>query len=85
MWLDMDSLKLYVRLTGRMDNRDFHEKFLHPLKTLGFRFDPCRVAHGIEFRCPDECGLAIRQLESNFEVSMTEKKEIMYALGLKDG
>lgn len=82
IWLDGDATRLYVRLTGRMDNRDFHEKFLRPLRTLGFRFDPAHVAHFIEIGSPQECRLIVRQLEANFEVSRLEKKEIFYWLGL---
>ncbi len=84
IWLDPDSLKLYVKLNDRMDNRDFHEKFLRPLKVLGFRFDASRVAHGLELCEPGECGLLIRQLESSFSVSPLEKGEIMYWLGLRE-
>jgi hypothetical protein len=84
IWLDGDATRLYVRLTGRMDNRDFHEKFLRPIRTLGFRFDPATVAHCIEISSPQECGLVVRQLEANFEVSRLEKKEIFYWLGLPD-
>jgi hypothetical protein len=84
IWLDGDATRLYVRLTARMDNRDFHEKFLRPLRTLGFRFDPVAVAHCIEIDCPQECSLVVRQLEANFEVSRLEKKEIFYWLGLAD-
>jgi hypothetical protein len=67
-----------------MDNRDFHEKFLRPLRTLGFRFDPAAVAHFIMIGSPQECGLVIRQLEANFDVSRLEKKEIFYWLGLSN-
>lgn len=84
MWMDVDSLKLYVKLNERINNRDFHEKFLRPMKVLGFRFDPSRVAHTIDMTCPQEFALLARQLESNFDVSALEKKEIMYWLGLKD-
>ena len=84
IWLDGDGSRLYVRLSERMDNRDFHEKFLRPLRTLGFRFDPAAVAHFIEIGCQQECRLVIRQLEVNFEVSRLEKKEIFYWLGLAD-
>lgn len=84
IWLDGDATRLYVRLTGRMDNRDFHEKFLRPLRTLGFRFEPATVAHCIEIGSPQECALVVRQLEANFEVSRLEKKEIFYWLGLAD-
>ena len=84
IWLEGDATRLYVRLTGRMDNRDFHEKFLRPLRTLGFRFDPAAVAHCIEIGSPQECGLVVRQLEANFEVSRLEKNEIFYWLGLAD-
>lgn len=84
IWLEGDATRLYVRLTGRMDNRDFHEKFLRPLRTLGFRFDPAAVAHCIEIGSPQECGLVVRQLEGNFEVSRLEKTEIFYWLGLAD-
>lgn len=82
IWLDGD--RLFVKLNGRMDNRDFHEKFLAPLKVLGFRFDASKVAHGIEVRKPGECGLLMRQLELNFRVSPLEKEEIMYWLGLHE-
>lgn len=83
IWLDRDSSRLYVRLaSGRMENRDFHEKFLQPLRMLGFRFDPTEVAHYIEIGEPQECRLLFRQLEANFEVSRLEKKEICYWLGL---
>jgi hypothetical protein len=84
IWLEGDATRLYVRLTARMDNRDFHEKFLRPLRTLGFRFDPAAVAHFIEMDSPQECSLIVRQLETNFEVSRLEKKEIFYWLGLAD-
>jgi hypothetical protein len=84
IWLEGDATRLYVRLTDRMDNRDFHEKFLRPLRTLGFRFDPASVAHFIEIGSPQECGLVVRQLEANFAVSRLEKKEIFYWLGLAD-
>jgi len=82
IWLDSD--RLYVKLNGRMDNRDFHERFLAPLKVLGFRFDASKVAHGIEIRAPGECGLLMRQLEANFRLSPLEKEEIMYWLGLNE-
>jgi hypothetical protein len=83
IWLDRDSSRLYVRLaSGRMENREFHERFLHPLRTLGFRFDSATVAHFIEIGEPQECRLLFRQLEANFEVSRLEKKEICYWLGL---
>jgi hypothetical protein len=85
IWLDCDSSRLYVRLTDRMDNRDFHERFLRPLRTLGFRFDPAVVAHFIEIGCPPECRLVIRQLEASFEVSHMEKAEILRWLGLGEG
>jgi hypothetical protein len=84
IWLDCDATRLYVRLTARMDNRDFHEKFLRPLRTLGFRFDPAAVAHFLEIDCSRECSLVVRQLEANFEVSRLEKTEIFYWLGLAD-
>jgi len=84
LWLDGDAFRLYVKLNGRMDNRDFHEKFLAPLKVLGFRFDAGKVAHAIALSEPGECGLLLRQLESNFDVSPLEKEEIMYWLGLTD-
>lgn len=84
IWLDTDSFKLYVKLSDRMDNRDFHEKFLHPLKVLGFRFDAFRVAHCLELNEPGECGLLLRQLEASFRVSPLEKEEIMYWLGLRE-
>ena len=82
LWLNED--RLYVKLNGRMDNRDFHEKFLAPLKVLGFKFDASRVAHGIEVYEPEECGLLMRQLEANFRLSPLEKEEIMYWLGLQE-
>lgn len=82
IWLDSDRFKLYVKLNDRMDNRDFHEKFLGPLKVLGFRFDASKVAHGIELSEPQECGLIMRQLESNFRVSPLERDEILYWLGM---
>ncbi|HTY91103.1 MAG TPA: hypothetical protein VMC84_08005 [Methanocella sp.] len=84
IWLDSDGFKLYVKLNDRMDNRDFHEKFLAPLKVLGFRFDASKVAHGIEIGEPEELGLLIRQLELNFRVGPLEKEEIMYWLGLHE-
>ena len=83
IWLDSDTFKLYVKLNDRMDNRDFHEKFLTPLKVLGFRFDASKVAHALELSAPQECGLALRQLESSFRVSDLEKSEILYWLGLE--
>lgn len=82
IWLDMEPFKLYVKLNDRMDNRDFHERFLHPLKVLGFRFDASRVAHGLDLTAPQECGLLLRQLDANFRVSPLEKTEILYWLGL---
>ena len=82
IWLDGD--RLYVKLNGRMDNRDFQERFLAPLKVLGFRFDASKVAHCIDVREPGEYGLLIRQLELNFRMSPLEKEEIMYWLGLQD-
>ncbi|WP_174590853.1 hypothetical protein [Methanocella conradii] len=82
IWLDQDALKLYVKLSDRMDNREFHERFLAPLKVLGFHFDASKVAHCLELYEPHECGLLMRQLESNFRVSPLEKQEIMYWLGL---
>jgi len=82
IWLDTDLFKLYVKLNDRMDNKSFHERFLAPLKVLGFRFDASRVAHCIELE-PRECGLLMRQLESNFSVSPLEKNEILYWLGLE--
>jgi hypothetical protein len=84
IWPDGDATCLYVRLTGRMDNRDFHEKFLRPLRTPGFRFEPTAVAHRIEIGSPQECALVVRQLGANFEASRLEKKEIFYWLGLAD-
>ncbi len=84
IWLDGDASRLYVRLAGRMDNRGFHEQFLRPLRTLGFRFDPAAVAHFIAIGCPEECRLIIRQLEASFEVSRLEKTEILGWLGLRD-
>ncbi len=84
IWLDCEATRLYVRLIDRMENRDFHEKFLRPLRTLGFRFDPAAVAHCIAIGSPQECGLVVRQLEANFEVSRLEKKEIFYWLGLPE-
>ena len=86
VWLDRDSSRLYVRLaSGRMENRDFHEKFLQPMRTLGFRFDSTAVAHYICIGEPPECRLLFRQLEANFEVSRLEKKEICYWLGIGEG
>ncbi|MCD1293477.1 hypothetical protein CUJ83_00505 [Methanocella sp. CWC-04] len=85
IWLDIDTFKLYVKLNDRMDNRSFHEKFLQPIKALGFKFDPSHVAHMMELKSPQELNFLIRQLESNFKVSSLEKNEIMYTLGLKDG
>ncbi len=82
IWLDADSFKLYVKLNDRMDNKSFHERFLAPLKVLGFRFDASKVAHGLELYEPGECGLLMRQLEASFSVSPLEKNEIMYWLGL---
>ncbi len=84
IWLDTDSFKLYVKLNDRIGNQDFHEKFLRPLKVLGFRFDASRVAHCLELHEPGECGLLMRQLECSFSVSPLEKGEIMYWLGLCD-
>jgi hypothetical protein len=85
IWLDKGGSRLYVRLADRMDNRDFHDLFLRPLRTLGFRFDPGTVAHYIETDTPQECGLVVRQLEASFEVSRLEKQEIFYWLGIADG
>ena len=85
IWLDRDSSRLYIKLAGRLENRDFHEKFLQPVRTLGFRFDAAAVAHYIEIGEPQECRLLLRQLETNFEVSRLEKKEISYWLGLGEG
>jgi len=82
IWLDQEAFRLYVKLRDRMDNREFHERFLAPLKVLGFRFDASRVAHYIGLYEPQECGLLMRQLEANFRVSPLEKQEIMYWLGL---
>ncbi len=84
IWLDTDRFRLYVKLNDRMDNRDFHEKFLAPIKVLGFRFDASKVAHCLEIGEPEECGLLLRQLELNFRVSPLEKEEIMYWLGLHE-
>jgi hypothetical protein len=84
IWLDCDAFRFYVKLNDRMDNRDFHEKFLAPLRVLGFRFDASKVAHAITLSEPRECGLLLRQLESNFTVSPLEKEEIMYWLGLNN-
>lgn len=82
IWLDRGGSRLYVRLADRMENRDFHDLFLRPLRTLGFRFDPGAVAHYIETETPQECGLVVRQLEASFEVSRLEKQEIFYWLGI---
>jgi hypothetical protein len=82
IWLDSEAFKLYVKLDERMDNKDFHEKFLQPLKVLGFHFDASKVAHALELHEPAECGLLIRQLEASFSVSPLEKSEILYWLGL---
>lgn len=84
IWVDSDAFKLYVKLNDRMENRDFHEKFLKPLKILGFRFDPFQVAHAIDLSSPQECGLLLRQLESSFSVSDLQKSEIFYWLGLHE-
>jgi hypothetical protein len=84
IWLDSDRFRLYVKLNDRMDNRDFHEKFLRPLKVLGFRFDASKVAHCLELHEPGECGLLMRQLEASFSMSPLEKDEIMYWLGLHE-
>jgi hypothetical protein len=84
IWLDSDSFKLYVKLNDRMGNQDFHEKFLRPLKVLGFRFDASKVAHCLELHEPGECGLLMRQLEASFSMSPLEKDEIMYWLGLAE-
>ena len=84
IWLDSDAFTLYVKLNDRMENRDFHDRFLKPLKTLGFRFDPSRVAHAIALASPQECGLLLRQLDCSFSVSELQKKEILYWLGLDD-
>lgn len=83
--MDDDGSRLYVRLTEHMDNRCFHEQFLRPLRTLGFRFDAAAVAHCIDLEDPQECRLIVRQLEGSFEVSRLEKHEIFYWLGLADG
>jgi hypothetical protein len=83
IWLDSDSFKLYVKLNDRMDSRDFHEKFLGPLKVLGFKFDASKVAHALTLSSPHECGLLMRQLEHSFTISELEKQEIMYWLGLE--
>jgi hypothetical protein len=85
IWLDLDTSRFYVKLNDRIDNKDFHEKFLQPIKALGFRFDPQKVAHSLDINAPQECGLLIRQLDANFRLSQLEKNEIMYRLGLKDG
>ena len=85
IWLDETSSRLYVRLAGRMENRDFHDLFLRPLRTLGFRFDGAEVAHFLEFGSPQECRLIVRQLEASFEVSRLEKAEIFRWLGLGEG
>ena len=66
IWLDGEATRLYVRLLGRMDNRDFREQFLWPLQILGFRFDPAAVAHFIKIGSLQEYGLLVRQLEANF-------------------
>lgn len=84
IWLDRGGSRLYVKLTDRIDNRDFHDLFLRPLRTLGFRFDPGAVAHYIETETSQECGLVVRQLEASFEVSRLEKQEIFYWLGITD-
>jgi|AGTN01.1.fsa_nt_gi hypothetical protein len=60
IWLDGEATRLYVRLLGRMDNRDFPEQFLRPLQILGFRFDPVAVAHFIEISSSQECSLLVR-------------------------
>ncbi len=82
IWMEDD--RLFVKLNERMENRDFHEKFLAPLKVLGFRFDASRVAHALELFAPQECGLVLRQLDANFRLSPLEKEEIMYWLGLHE-
>ncbi len=82
IWLDRNGSRLYVKLADRMENRDFHDRFLRPLRTLGFRFDAGAVAHFIETGTPQECGLIVRQLEASFEVSRLEKQEIFYWLGI---
>ena len=84
IWLDCDAFKLYVKLNDRMENRDFHDRFLKPLKVLGFRFDPGQVAHAIDLDSPQECGLLLRQLGGNFSVSELQKQEIRYWLGLPE-
>lgn len=84
IWLDRDGSRLYIRLADRMQNRDFHDLFLRPLRTLGFQFDPAAVAHYIETATPQECSLVVRQLEASFEVSRLEKEEIFYWLGIAD-
>jgi len=86
VWLGRDLSRLYVKLvrTGRMENIDFHEEFIRPLQTLGFRFDPGCVAHFIEIDEPREYRLLIRQLEANFDVNRLERNEIRYQLGLED-
>ncbi len=84
IWLDTDSFKLYVKLNDRMESRDFQDHFLTPLKILGFRFDPARVAHAADLSTPDECGLLLRQLSCSFTVSELQKKEIQYWLGLNE-
>jgi len=84
IWVDPDSFKLYVKLNDRMESRDFQDNFLKPLKILGFRFDPSRVAHAIDLSTPGECGLLLRQLSGCFSVGELQKTEIMYWLGLNE-
>ena len=84
IWLDTDSFKLYVKLNDRMESRDFQDHFLKPLKILGFRFDPSRVAHAMDLSAPEECGLLLRQLSCSFSVSDLQKNEILYWLGLNE-
>src|SRR5271157_1595012 len=82
IWLDSDAFRLYVKLNDRMENRDFHEKFLGPLKVLGFKFDASKVAHALTLSSPEELGLLMRQLDANFTTSPLEKEEILYWLGM---
>ena len=84
IWADRDASRVYVKLAARVDNQTFHESFLRPMKTLGFRFDAEAVAHYVEIGEPPEWRLLLRQLEANFEVSRLEKSEICYWLGLDD-
>ena len=84
MWMDPDSSSLYVKLNDRISNNEFREGFLEPLKVLGFKFDPSKVAHGLKLKDVKELGLLLRQLESNFTISGLEKNEILYALGMQE-